>query len=253
MRKLLFLVVLAVILAAAAVTFSAAFRRNSTAEPASTRSGSSATTATAEHPDDRGDVMTTDLFRKIAKRENPVVVAITTQSHVKTPDVTQFFGNGDFFGQFFGQPKPPREEIQHALGSGFRINPSGEIVTNNHVVAGAEQIRVEIFGDRHRTYAADVVGRDPLTDSALIRLKDGPADLPAAALGDSDNLEPGDWVMAIGNPFRLGHTVTVGVISYKGRPFATGSSLIPQPIMPASAPAMSSSSTTARIRRTRTI
>jgi serine protease Do len=94
-------------------------------------------------------------------------------------------------------------------------------VTNNHVVAGADQIRVALFGDDRKTYPAEIVGRDPLTDSALIRLKNGPGSLLAARLGDSDALEPGDWVMAIGNPFQLGHTVTVGVISYKGRPFAT--------------------------------
>jgi serine protease Do len=94
-------------------------------------------------------------------------------------------------------------------------------VTNNHAVAGADQIRVALFGNDRKTYPAEIVGRDPLTDSALIRLKNGPGNLPAATLGDSDALDPGDWVMAIGNLFQLGHTVTVGVISYKGRPFAT--------------------------------
>jgi len=88
-------------------------------------------------------------------------------------------------------------------------------------VAGAEQIRVALFSDEHKTYLADVLGRDPLTESALIKLKNAPQHLPTAVLGDSDALDPGDWVMAIGNPFQLGHTVTVGVISYKGRPFAT--------------------------------
>jgi serine protease Do len=107
------------------------------------------------------------------------------------------------------------------LGSGFLINPDGEILTNSHVVAEAEEIRVALFNDERRIYPADVIGRDALTDSALIKLKNPPANLPAATLGDSDTLEPGDWVMAIGNPFELGHTVTVGVISYKGRPFAT--------------------------------
>ena len=165
--------------------------------------------------------MTTDLFRRIAKRENPVVVAVTTQAHVKAPDFAQVFGNDDFFSRFFGGTPQPRDQMRRALGSGFRISPDGEILTNNHVVSGAEEIRVGLFSDEHKTYAAEVVGRDALTDSALIKLKNAPSNLPAASLGDSDALEPGDWVMAIGNPFELGHTVTVGVISYKGRPFAT--------------------------------
>jgi serine protease Do len=221
MRKRLFLAVLAVIIAAVAVTFATA-RRNPTNEVASRRSSEPASTATgSDRGDDRGDVVTTGLFRSIAKRENPVVVAITTQSKVKTPDFTQLFGNEDFFGRFFGAPRPPREEVQQALGSGFLISSNGEILTNNHVVAGANQIRVALFSDEHQTYPAEIEGRDPLTDSALIKLKNGPGTLPTAVLGDSDGLEPGDWVMAIGNPFQLGHTVTVGVISYKGRPFAT--------------------------------
>jgi serine protease Do len=164
--------------------------------------------------------MDTSLFRTIAKRENPVVVFITVQSRTRAQDMTQLFGGDDFFWRFFGRPAQPREQIQRGLGSGFVITRDGEILTNNHVVAGAEQIRVGLFGDDHKTYAAEVVGRDPLTDSALIKLKDAPSDLPTANLGDSDALEPGDWVMAIGNPFQLGHTVTVGVVSYKGRPFA---------------------------------
>jgi len=171
---------------------------------------------------DRSDkVMTTDLFRRIAKAENPVVVAITAQSRVPAGDLRQYFGDDDFFSRFFGGRPQLREQLRHTLGSGFLINPDGEILTNSHVVAEAEEIRVALFNDERRIYPADVIGRDALTDSALIKLKNPPANLPAATLGDSDTLEPGDWVMAIGNPFELGHTVTVGVISYKGRPFAT--------------------------------
>jgi serine protease Do len=173
--------------------------------------------ATAEN---RGEMMNTHLFRTIARRQNPVVVFITTQSRLREEDVTQEFGPDDFFRRFFGGPIQPREQIQRAAGSGFIIGADGEILTNNHVVAGADQIRVGLFSDEHRTFAAKVVGRDPLTDSALIRLDNPPKDLQLATMGDSDALEPGDWVMAIGNPFQLGHTVTVGVISYRGRPFA---------------------------------
>jgi S1-C subfamily serine protease len=184
-----------------------------------TRAVGTAGTRTAS--DSRDDVVTTSLFRNIVKRENPVVVSITTQSRVRTPDLDEVFGgDDDFFRRFFGAPRLPREHMQRALGSGFIISGDGEILTNNHVVAGAEQIRVGLFGDERTTYNATVIGRDPLTDSALIQLESGPGTLPTADLGDSDALEPGDWVVAIGNPFRLGHTVTVGVVSYKARPFA---------------------------------
>ena len=155
----------------------------------------------------------TGLFRNIARQVNPVVVFITTQSRLRGAP-----GGDDALRRFFGGP-PRSGQVQQSLGSGFIISGDGEILTNNHVVAEAEEIRVGLFNNERTTYVARVIGRDPLTDSALIKLSDAPRNLPAAVLGDSDLLEPGDWVMAIGNPFRLGHTVTVGVLSYKGRPF----------------------------------
>jgi serine protease Do len=183
-------------------------------------SGSPASTRSSDPNATPDEAMRTKLFRNVARQVNPSVVFITTQSRVAVPDLTSFSSDGDdFFRRFFGGPmRAP--QIQRALGSGFLISGNGEILTNNHVVAGAEQIRVGLYSDDRKTYIATVLGRDPLTDSALIKLQDGPGSLHVAALGDSDALEPGDWVMAIGNPFRLGHTVTVGVVSYKGRPFA---------------------------------
>jgi serine protease Do len=220
MCKSLMLSIVALILAVVAVSFAASTRLSSEGRPTNV----AATPAAGIRPADRADpsdAMASGLFRTIAKRENPIVVAITTQSRIKAPPrATQLSDSDDFFWRFFGGPRAPREQIQQSLGSGFLIG-SKEIVTNNHVVAGADQIRVALFGDDRKTYPAQIVGRDPLTDSALISLKDGPTNLRAATLCDSDALEPGDWVMAIGNPFQLGHTVTVGVISYKGRPFAT--------------------------------
>jgi serine protease Do len=177
------------------------------------------TSGTSRHESDEGAVVTTGLFRRIARQENPVVVAITTQSRFK-PRLTSLSSPDDFFSQFFGSAAP-QEEIRRALGSGFLITNDGEILTNNHVVAGADTIRVGLFGNEARAYEATVIGRDPLTDTALVKLKNAPSNLPVATLGDSSALQPGDWVMAIGNPFQLGHTVTVGVISYSGRPFAT--------------------------------
>lgn len=219
MRKEVLVKTILIILFALAVAYGTAAGRGTASGSGRMKVDASDLPQTASG-DISGRVMNTSLFRTIAKRENPVVVFITVQSRTRAPEMTQFFGGDDFFRRFFGAPAQPREQIQRGLGSGFLITSSGEILTNNHVVAGAQQIRVGLFGDDHKTYAADVIGRDPLTDSALIKVKNAPADLPAAHLGDSDALEPGDWVMAIGNPFQLGHTVTVGVVSYKGRPFA---------------------------------
>ena len=123
-------------------------------------------------------------------------------------------------------PAPPREEFLEGAGSGFVIDESGLVLTNNHVVAGASRIEVGFFAGTPGTengetyYEAKVIGQDPLTDSALIRLiGKPPGNLAVATFGDSDQMAPGDLVVAIGNPFNLAHTVTVGVISAKGRPF----------------------------------
>jgi serine protease Do len=195
-------------------------RNSVTHQSASDPNAPVATTGTLNVNADRGEVMGTYLFRNIVKRENPVVVSITTEAHVSTSDLDEMFGGNDFFRRFFGMPRQPQEEVQRALGSGFLISADGEILTNNHVVSGAEQIHVGLFNDERKTYAAKTIGADPLTDCALIKLEHGPVNLPTAVLGNSGALEPGDWVLAIGNPFRLGHTVTVGVVSYKARPFA---------------------------------
>ena len=149
----------------------------------------------------------------------------------RSRELTEFFGGGsdDLLQRFFGgqgQPpgkaarprgRQPRENDapqQEGTGTGFIIDKSGFILTNNHVVDGADDIRVSLFGGgRTETYAAKVVGHDVLTDTALIQLTEMPAaPLPEVKFGDSEQMQPGDWVMAIGNPFRLSHTVTVGVV-----------------------------------------
>ncbi len=196
-------------------------RDSSAAEP---QSPSSVQQAIANNP---GVPMDTNLFRNIAKEENPVVVYITTESHVKTPPTSQFFGGNDFFQQFFGGPQgqqqQPQEQIERALGSGFIISKDGEILTNNHVIAGADKIQVGLYKQDGKMYDAKVIGHDALSDTALIKLVNGPTDLPVATLGDSDSIAPGDWVMAIGNPFNYAHTVSVGVVSALGRPFQEAS------------------------------
>lgn len=167
-----------------------------------------------------GRLVETHLFRTIAKQQNPVVVFITTEFKVRT-ELPPFLDD-DYFRRFFGVPPTrPRDRIQRGLGSGFLVGGEGEILTNNHVVEGSDRIRVALFPDATKQYDARVIGRDPLTDTALVKIDKAPASLPTATLGDSDALQPGDWVMAIGNPFNLGHTVTVGVVSYLGRSFQT--------------------------------
>jgi len=173
-------------------------------------------------------------FRNIAKSQSPMVVSIRTESRQRTQDLSEFFGSDDLLERFFGAPgqqgqggqsprgqMPRRQQprVTQAAGSGFIINKDGFIITNNHVVEGATKIAVQFY-EEDDEYEAKVVGRDPLTDSALIQLIEKPnRPLPEAKFGDSSQMEPGDWVMAIGNPFGLAHTVSVGVISATSRPF----------------------------------
>jgi serine protease Do len=183
--------------------------------------------------------LTATTFRDVAKAVTPAVVNIRTESRQRAQDLSQFFGGGggggsdDLFERFFGQggggggqaprQQRQREQVVQAAGTGFIIDKSGLILTNNHVVDGATKIEVSLYGeDAEHEYAARVVGRDPLTDSALIELTEKPNHtLPEIKFGDSAQMAPGDWVMAIGNPFGLAHTVSVGVISALERPFPT--------------------------------
>jgi serine protease Do len=179
-------------------------------------------------------------FRDVAKAVTPAVVNIRTESRQRTQDLSEFFGGGgggggdDLFNRFFGggggggggqapERQRPRDQVVQAAGTGFIIDKSGLILTNNHVVDGATKIEVSLYGeDSDQEYAAKVVGRDPLTDSALIQLTEKPDHtLPEIKFGDSSQMQPGDWVMAIGNPFGLAHTVSVGVSSALERPFPT--------------------------------
>ena len=132
--------------------------------------------------------------------------------------IPRFFGD-DFFKHFFGD-MPQRDYKQQSLGSGFIIDKEGYILTNNHVVAGADAIKVKLANEKE--FDAKIIGRDEKTDIALIKITKAPDDLPVAVLGDSDTLEVGEWVMAIGNPFGLQETVTVGVVSAKSRAIGAG-------------------------------
>ena len=173
-----------------------------------------------------------NLFVELTRRVKPGVVNISTTKVIKgggrvykhfSPPSRErdpfrdFFGE-DFFERFFGGV-PQKDYVQRSLGSGFIIDREGHILTNNHVIEGASEIRVRLSTDKE--FPADLIGRDPKTDLALIKIKSW-KDLPVVALGDSDKLEIGEWVMAIGNPFGLAQTVTVGIVSAKGRVIGSG-------------------------------
>jgi serine protease Do len=167
--------------------------------------------APQEHPTP-GDP---NVFRAVARQQNPTVVAIKTTTWLD-PAAQE---DADWFERLLGRAMPRGSHVRREAASGFLISAGGDILTNDHVVADVDVIEVGLLGQDTTTYRATIVGRDPISDSAVIRLVGGPANLPVAVLGDSDALETGDWVMAIGNPYQLGHSVTVGVVSFAGRSF----------------------------------
>ena len=162
-------------------------------------------------------------FTGISKEVMNSVVHIKSSRKVSGRDQSFYFdpfGGDDFFKFFFGDPRQERQQqiqpepfIQEGTGSGVIINSNGYIVTNNHVVADADEIEVTLHNNE--VYKAKIIGTDPSTDVALIQIKNG--DLQALPLGNSDDVEVGEWVLAIGNPFNLNSTVTAGIISAKGR------------------------------------
>ncbi len=170
---------------------------------------------------------TPESFSIIAETASPAVVNIRTVKtikgggrvfrHFRSP-----FGKNDpfhdFFDKFFDEQQP-RDFKQRSLGSGFIIDEEGYIVTNNHVIENADKIEVILKDEKE--FDAEIVGRDPNTDLALIKIK-AKRDFPVLKFGDSDTLKIGQWVMAIGNPFGLGHTVTAGIVSAKGRVIGSG-------------------------------
>lgn len=164
-----------------------------------------------------------DAFRQATNIVQPSVVSITSEKELRIPgglrgggppipeEFRRFFG--DDFERFFERPVPDQRGIQQGFGSGVIVSRDGYILTNNHVVAGADNVTVELQDEsRHK---ASVVGTDPKTEVAVIKIDaDG---LPVATLADSDKVRVGDWVLAIGGPFGLQNTVTAGIVSAKGR------------------------------------
>jgi len=172
-----------------------------------------------------------ESFADLAERLLPAVVNIATTQTVdssRMPDMPQFPPGSpfeEFFRDFFernqGQgQRPQRPRSAQSLGSGFIIDPSGIVVTNNHVIAEADEIKVRLQDDTE--YEATLIGKDPKTDVAVLSIDPGDRDLPFVEFGASDTLRVGDWVVAIGNPFGLGGTVTAGIVSARGRDIGQG-------------------------------
>ena len=161
----------------------------------------------------------TNLIVEIAKKQNPAVVFITSKIKFQPAK-----GNGrQFAPPFKGGPFTPPPLPGNGTGTGFIIDHEGYILTNNHVVKGADTIKVTLQNEKE--YEARLVGSDPKTDVALIKIvkKNGEhISFPFISMGNSEKVEVGEWVVAIGNPFGLSHTVTTGVVSAKGRNIGSG-------------------------------
>ena len=166
-------------------------------------------------------------FSQISKQLEPTVVNINTESTIKNPHRRRGGGNpeqpddqnpfDDFFDKFFGGQQGQGPIREHSLGSGVIVDAKGYIVTNRHVVEKADRIRVKLMDDPPGVlHDAKVIGSDQETDLAVIKIESEKA-LPVAKLGNSESMEVGDWVLAVGSPFGLSETVTAGIVSAKGR------------------------------------
>jgi serine protease Do len=155
-------------------------------------------------------------YSAVVKKTSPGVAYVFTSKKVRRPDVENPLFSDPALRRYFGVPPgaAPRDSIQQGLGSGVIVTTDGYILTNNHVVDGADEVKVA-FGEPRKEFVATVVGRDEKADVAVLKVE--ATGLPAITLGDSDQLEVGDTVLAIGNPFGVGMTVTHGIVSAVGR------------------------------------
>ncbi len=156
-------------------------------------------------------------YSAVAKKTAPSVVYVYSSKKVHRQDLGNPFFDDPMLRRYFGIPdqrRSPRDSIQQGLGSGVIVTADGYILTNNHVVDGADEVKVA-FGEPRKEFPATIVGRDEKADVAILKID--VAGLPAVTLGDSDQLEVGDTVLAIGNPFGVGLTVTHGIVSALGR------------------------------------
>jgi serine protease Do len=174
----------------------------------------------AASPVQTGKISFYDGFSAVAEKDVPAVVNIASTKVVRSQDSGQMspFFSDPFFRQFFGdqftpQQQMPREQREHSLGSGVIVSADGYILTNNHVIEGADEIKVTLGSNRE--YKARVIGKDPKTDIAVLKVD--AANLPVLVFGDSSKVKVGDFALAIGNPFGLNQTVTMGIVSATGR------------------------------------
>jgi Do/DeqQ family serine protease len=151
-------------------------------------------------------------YAPVVKRAAPSVVNVYAAKVVANRNPLL---DDPFFRQFFGGDRVPREQVQRSLGSGVIVDPSGFVVTNNHVIEGADQVKVSLADNRE--FEATIVLKDSRSDLAVLRLKDAKERFPAIDFADSDTLQVGDVVLAIGNPFGVGQTVTHGIVSAVAR------------------------------------
>jgi Do/DeqQ family serine protease len=151
-------------------------------------------------------------FAPIVQRVAPAVVNVYAAKVVENRNP---LFDDPLFRRFFGSPDMPRDRVQRSLGSGVIVDPSGLVVTNNHVIEGASEVKVALADKRE--FEAEMVLKDARTDLAVLRIKDGRERFPALEFGDSDDLQVGDVVLAIGNPFAVGQTVTQGIVSALAR------------------------------------
>ncbi len=167
------------------------------------------------------DAITLPSFAPLVKEVGPSVVTVTTEGRSRTVDRRSSPQMEEFFRRFGpGMPRfeERRSRPQRGIGSGFIIEEDGIIVTNNHVIDGADEITVRLSDGRE--FEAELLGRDDKVDLAVLKIE--ASDLPALAWGESDEIEVGDWTVAIGNPFGLGGTVTTGIVSARGRDIGSG-------------------------------
>jgi serine protease Do len=200
----------------------AAFATYECVKPAAARAADAAPSAAPLDVDSVGALLALDkAMETLAARVTPAVVNVTVTSRTK-PDMAngempqefqRFFGQGDQFGQFFGPHGQRQPQIEHGMGSGVVISPDGYIVTNNHVVDGAVDIRVTT--SNRRVMKAKLVGTDPLTDLAVLKVE--ATNLTSVPWGDSKEVRPGQTVLAFGNPYGFRFTVTRGIVSAVNR------------------------------------
>jgi serine protease Do len=208
-------------LSAVAIAALASLVTYETAKPMAARASVAAAAAPLDD-NSVGALLSLDqAMETLAARVTPAIVNVAVTAKGKTDmaeqqqipdDMQQFFGQG--FGQFFGPHGRPQPQIEHGIGSGVIISPDGYIVTNNHVIDGAVDIRVTM--SNRKTMKATLVGADPLTDLAVLKVDGG--SLPSIPLGDSTALHPGQTVLAFGNPLGFRFTVTRGIVSALNRP-----------------------------------